>query len=212
MGHGFLDKVAKSATAPWEMLKASDPLTQFITGNKVDFNPDHNLDAALGEAYDGDPVGNSLLTKDDYKRTGKVAAAAAAAFFAAPAAASALGGSSAGGVATTAGAGLGAPGSLAAGTGAASTTTAATATASGVSTGLSILKQVGPAVVSSLLSKQSGGSTDAPDAPEITAPVAMPTPNSMDVTKARKKSLIQQMQRRGRASTILTGNSEKLGG
>lgn len=206
MGHGFIDKVTKSAEAPWEMLKASDPFTQFVTGNKVDFNPDHNLDAALNEAYDSDPVGNSLLTKDDYKRTGKIAAAAAAIYFGGGAALSAAnsGGAAAGTTAagTTAAEGLGSAGAASAG--------AAGAT-SATSTGLTLLKTVAPTVLSTLM-RPKGGAAEAGEIPEVTAPVTMPTPNSNDVAKARKKSLIQQMQNRGRASTILTGNSERLGG
>lgn len=104
---GFLGKVGKSLTLPFDTIKASDPFTQWITGNKVDFNADHNLDAALNEGYDDDPIGGSLLTKDDYKRTGKVAAAAAALFFGGGAALNAAGGGS-----TAAGAGALDAGSL----------------------------------------------------------------------------------------------------
>lgn len=119
---GFMGKLAKSVTMPFDTIKASDPLTQFLTGNKVDFNADHNLDAALNEGYDDDPIGGSLLTKDDYKRSGKVAAGAAAAFFGGGALAGAMG---SGG--TTVGTGVG--------TGTATGTGLSTTFGTGLSTG-----------------------------------------------------------------------------
>lgn len=47
-------------------------------------------------------------------------------------------------------------------------------------------------------------------APE--APAVMPTPDDATIQQARKRSIIAQMGRRGRASTILTGGSDTLGG
>ena len=55
---------------------------------------------------------------------------------------------------------------------------------------------------------------DTPKAPSVTAPTAMPTPGDAADKAAKRLSLTQQMQRQGRASTILTdtGTSDKLGG
>lgn len=48
------------------------------------------------------------------------------------------------------------------------------------------------------------------------APIVMPTYNDEEVQKAKKRSIIEQMQRAGRASTFLGGSdtysSDKLGG
>lgn len=52
---------------------------------------------------------------------------------------------------------------------------------------------------------------DAPDAPTVTRPKSMPTPDDEEVRRARRRSLTDQLQRRGRASTILT-NDDALGG
>ncbi len=97
-GGGFFGKLGRSAMLPFDTIKASDPFTQFITGNKVDFNADHNLDHALAAGYKDDPIGGTLLTEDDYKRSGKIAAGAAAAFFGGGALAGSMGSGS--GVAT----------------------------------------------------------------------------------------------------------------
>ncbi len=104
MCNGFMGKLARSATLPFDTIKASDPLTQFITGNKVDFNADHNLDHALAAGYKDDPIGGSLLTEDDYKRSGKIAAGAAGLFFGGGAALGAMGG---GGTGAAVGEGVG---------------------------------------------------------------------------------------------------------
>jgi hypothetical protein len=51
----------------------------------------------------------------------------------------------------------------------------------------------------------------APKRPDLPKPTAMPDP--LAVEEARKRSLIEQMARRGRASTILTDSAgDKLGG
>lgn len=61
---------------------------------------------------------------------------------------------------------------------------------------------VGSAAVSSLL---------APKMPALPKPTPMPDPQAQEA--ARKKSLLEQTARRGRASTILTDSaSDKLGG
>jgi hypothetical protein len=49
----------------------------------------------------------------------------------------------------------------------------------------------------------------APKAPGLKGPVAMPDQNAID--QARRRSLADQMMRRGRASTILTGAEDTLG-
>lgn len=45
-----------------------------------------------------------------------------------------------------------------------------------------------------------------------TTPAAMPIPNAAAVAAARRRSIASQVARRGRASTILTDNTESLGG
>jgi hypothetical protein len=49
----------------------------------------------------------------------------------------------------------------------------------------------------------------APKAPGVKAPVAMPGQQAID--DARRRSLADQMMRRGRASTILTDRDDTLG-
>lgn len=46
----------------------------------------------------------------------------------------------------------------------------------------------------------------------VSAPTLMPSPDDQAIAEAKKKSIIEQMANRGRASTILTDNSDKLGG
>ena len=68
--------------------------------------------------------------------------------------------------------------------------------------------------VSSLL-KDDEPPAPAPAAviPEVEPPTPMPTPNSRESRAAARRSMAQQMARRGRASTILTDDSDsKLGG
>ncbi len=56
-------------------------------------------------------------------------------------------------------------------------------------------------------------STPAPPPPTVTPPTAMPTPGDASATAAKRQSLMEQMARQGRASTILTDQpSAKLGG
>lgn len=52
----------------------------------------------------------------------------------------------------------------------------------------------------------------APDAPELQKPGVMPDP--LETQKARERSIIEQMARRGRAASILTnsGSGTSLGG
>lgn len=53
-------------------------------------------------------------------------------------------------------------------------------------------------------------STPAIAAPAIEAPTKIPTPEATG-NAAAKLSLVDQLQRRGRASTILTDTTDKLG-
>jgi hypothetical protein len=52
----------------------------------------------------------------------------------------------------------------------------------------------------------------APDLPELKGPSAMPDP--LEMQKAQERSIIEQMARRGRQSTIMTnpGGAQTLGG
>ena len=59
------------------------------------------------------------------------------------------------------------------------------------------------AVVGSVLNKSKSPSMPA----EPTPPTIMPIADSVEVATARKKSLLAQTQRGGRASTILSGDS-----
>jgi hypothetical protein len=59
----------------------------------------------------------------------------------------------------------------------------------------------------------AGGAFKSKPAPEATKkPTVMPVADDAAVQNARRRSLAQQMGRRGRQSTILTGEDEKLGG
>jgi hypothetical protein len=102
------------------------------------------------------------------------------------------------GTAATA-AGAGAAGTAAVGAGA-----AGTAAAGGL--GTAIATGAGAAGASAVLGKLM-----EPDAPEVKGPVAMPDP--LEQQKARERSIIEQMARRGRGASILTspGGSQTLG-
>jgi hypothetical protein len=72
-----------------------------------------------------------------------------------------------------------------------------------------LLAGLGGAVAASALNK----SPSAP-APTVTPPTTMPTPGDAADRASKRLSLMQQMQRRGRASTILTDQpaaGDKLG-
>lgn len=47
--------------------------------------------------------------------------------------------------------------------------------------------------------------------PTLLTPTAMPTPTSGDQRVAKRRAQAQQLSRRGRDSTILTGDSDSLG-
>lgn len=51
---------------------------------------------------------------------------------------------------------------------------------------------------------------DPPPAPVVKAPTVMPDQEA--IVKNKKKSIAEQLQRRGRASTILTDSNDTLGG
>lgn len=67
------------------------------------------------------------------------------------------------------------------------------------------------AVISSAMAKKPSQPQVA--APVVEKPTTMPTPDGADAEAAKKKSLMAQIQRQGRASTILTGDtsSDKMG-
>jgi hypothetical protein len=59
------------------------------------------------------------------------------------------------------------------------------------------------------------GSMSQPNMPGPTSATVMPTPDGQAIQQAQRRSISAQMARRGRASTILTGNQspgETLGG
>jgi hypothetical protein len=59
----------------------------------------------------------------------------------------------------------------------------------------------------------ASGAFNKPKTPPATiaTPPPMPTPNDAAVQAAQRRSLAQQLGRRGRSSTILTGQDETLG-
>lgn len=71
-------------------------------------------------------------------------------------------------------------------------------------------------IVQSLFGSEKPTPTPAPTpvAPTVEPPTPMPTPDDKTVAAAKKKSIAAQLQRQGRASTILsqTGNADALGG
>lgn len=76
--------------------------------------------------------------------------------------------------------------------------------------GQTVLGQVAGSAVSSVLG--SKGTPNVRGAPAIPGVTPMPLTNDVAVANARRKSLAVQTQRQGRASTILSGGSETLGG
>lgn len=71
----------------------------------------------------------------------------------------------------------------------------------------SLLGIGGKAIVSAIAPKKAA-------TPIATPPVVMPTVDDAEVKRARKRAIAAQLQRGGRASTILTDaqNSQTLGG
>lgn len=85
----------------------------------------------------------------------------------------------------------------------------------GATIGTAIITGLAGAAGSTILSSVMGGKDTPPPAPTPAKPTVMPTPDSASMEATRKKSLIDQAKRQGRASTILTSEqdtSDKLGG
>lgn len=129
------------------------------------------------------------------------------------AAAAGVAGGAAGGAAVGAGAGTMAAaaasdaggGAAVGAAGAGAGTAAAAGGTLGGSLGTSLATAAGGQVVGSLLAPK------APKAPGVKNPLTMPDPQAQDA--ATRRSLVEQLARRGRASTILTDTgSGKLGG
>lgn len=85
----------------------------------------------------------------------------------------------------------------------------------------SILGGVASTVVGSLLKGDSGGqqqqqatpaATAAAPPPEVAPPTVMPTPTDTNVKAAQQRSIVAQIQRQGRANSILTqSNNDAMG-
>lgn len=73
--------------------------------------------------------------------------------------------------------------------------------------GLALLGGLGSAVASKVLAPRQSSAAPTPTPPTITPPTIMPIADSVEVATARKKSMLTQNQRSGRASTILSGDS-----
>lgn len=127
--------------------------------------------------------------------------AAIAAYFAEAGAASSAAAGAGGAAAAGAGAGAGYVG---AGSALAGTATAGAATAAG--TGLTL------AGASELLSAGVALNTltNKPHLPQVAKTIGMPDPKAQ--AEARRRSLVEQRVRGGRASTVLTSVGDKLGG
>lgn len=69
-------------------------------------------------------------------------------------------------------------------------------------------------VIQGLSGSDEVAAAPPPMAPTVEPPSVMPTPDDKAVQAAKKKSIAAQLQRQGRASTILsqTGNADALGG
>ena len=79
----------------------------------------------------------------------------------------------------------------------------------------SLLGGLGASMIGSMLKDDAPAPAPAPAAviPEVEPPTTMPSPNGRESKAAARRSMAQQMSRRGRASTILTDNADaKLGG
>jgi len=69
----------------------------------------------------------------------------------------------------------------------------------------SVAGGVAGSVVGKMLT-QDAPASQAVAAPTVSAPTTMPTPGDANTDAAKRKSLADQLARRGRASTILTDN------
>lgn len=97
------------------------------------------------------------------------------------------------------GAAAGAAGSAAAGSGAAA--------GAGTSLGTAAVQAAAGAAAGALV---SDALAPDPEAPKVQKQLGAPDPQAQEA--ARKRSLAEQLTRRGRASTVLTGGSGTLGG
>lgn len=71
-----------------------------------------------------------------------------------------------------------------------------------------VLSGAASTIVGSLFGKgQSQPQGQAPAAPVVEPVTPMPTATGADATAAKQKSIVAQMQRQGRASTILTAGN-----
>ena len=81
--------------------------------------------------------------------------------------------------------------------------------------GMTLLKSAAGAfasgVVGSIFGSNKSAAPAAPAAPAIEKPTPMPTVDDEANSKAKKKSIVAMMQRQGRASTIMTGDTEAMG-
>lgn len=76
--------------------------------------------------------------------------------------------------------------------------------------GAALASGAASALVGGLFGSQKKGQAADPAAPKIESPTAMPSPDDQSVQDAKRRSVIAQIQRQGRASTILT-DSDKMG-
>lgn len=110
-----------------------------------------------------------------------------------------------------------AAGSAAAGTAAAGTAAAGTAAAAGgvaaagtaAAAGGGLLGTIGTAAATAAITA-GVSKLLAPGRPDLPNPVAMPDAQAQE--EARKRAIIEQTTRRGRASTVLTDSAGTLGG
>jgi len=80
--------------------------------------------------------------------------------------------------------------------------------------GMTLLKSAAGALASGVVGSIFGGgkqAAPAAPAPAVEKPTVMPTPDDEAAQKAKKRSIVAQIQRQGRASTILTGDNEAMG-
>lgn len=76
-----------------------------------------------------------------------------------------------------------------------------------------LISGVGSAVVGSLFGGSKQGAAPAPPPPPVEAPTVMPVTDDKAAQDAKRRSITAQIQRRGRASTILTGlESDSMAG
>lgn len=73
----------------------------------------------------------------------------------------------------------------------------------------SLIGGLGATVLSSMMADDEPTPTPAPT---VEKPTPMPTPNDQERRTAARRSIAEQRRRQGRASTILTAESEGLGG